>query len=56
VDVSTRPELITQWHATTVPWFVFNQAHSFAGPLPELVLAQRLQDLMGTSAEGESSY
>ncbi|MGE5673739.1 MAG: thioredoxin family protein [Mycobacterium leprae] len=42
VDVSDRPELITRFGATTVPWFVVEERVSFAGPLPELVLLQRL--------------
>jgi hypothetical protein len=28
-----------------VPWFVVNKKQSFSGPLPELLLVQRLADL-----------
>lgn len=45
IDVSERPDLIAQFGATTVPWFVVGGQHSFAGPLPELLLIQRLADL-----------
>lgn len=45
IDVSDRPDLITQFGATTVPWFVVNEAQSFAGPLPELLLIQRVADI-----------
>lgn len=51
IDVSERPDIIQQFRATTVPWFVVNEQHSFAGPLPELLLVQRLADL---ATEGES--
>jgi hypothetical protein len=44
VDVSAEPALITQFQATTVPYFVLNRTKGFAGPLPELFLVQRLAD------------
>lgn len=43
VDVSLRPDLITRYGAQTAPFFVWNQQAAFPGPLPELVLLQRLQ-------------
>jgi hypothetical protein len=45
VDVSERLDLIERFGATTVPWCVVNEAHSFAGPLPELLLIQRIADV-----------
>lgn len=46
VDVSTRPELIRQFGAATVPYYVVNRQHGFPGPLPELILLQRIADLV----------
>jgi predicted DsbA family dithiol-disulfide isomerase len=46
IDVSIDQHLIREFQANTVPFFVVNRVHGFAGPLPELFLVQRLSDLM----------
>lgn len=44
IDLTQHPELITQYGISAVPSFVINQRTAFPGPLPELVLLQRLAD------------
>lgn len=51
VDISDRPDLIQRFRVTTVPWFVVNEEHSFSGPLPELLLLQRLADVATAEKE-----
>lgn len=55
VDVSREPDLIRQFGAQTVPFFVVNGVQGFPGPLPELILVQRLADLAGTGTAGGAS-
>ncbi|MHB9146406.1 MAG: thioredoxin family protein [Symbiobacteriia bacterium] len=43
VDVTLHPELVARYGAQTVPFFVWEGRFAFPGPLPELVLLQRLQ-------------
>lgn len=45
VDVTLFPDLIRDYGAQTAPFFVWERRLAFPGPLPELLLLQRLQDL-----------
>lgn len=47
VDVSEQQALIAHFGVNTVPYFVWNGETGFAGPLPELILLQRLSDTAG---------
>lgn len=44
VDVTLYPNLIAEYGAQTAPFFVWERRLAFPGPLPELLLLQRLQD------------
>lgn len=45
VDLTHHPELAERFAVTTVPYFVVNGRSGFPGPLPELLLLQRIADL-----------
>lgn len=44
IDLTDRADLVERFSVTTVPYFVVNRRAGFAGPLPELVLLQRIHD------------
>lgn len=43
VDATLYPHLVREYGAQTVPFFVWERRLAFPGPLPELLLLQRLQ-------------
>lgn len=45
VDLTHQPELVERFGITGVPYFVAGEKDGFTGPLPELVLLQRIADL-----------
>lgn len=44
IDLTRHPEWLERFTVSTVPFFVVGQKTGFSGPLPELILLQRLLD------------
>ena len=49
IDLTHHPEWIARFSVTTVPYFVVGEKAGFAGPLPELILLQRIHDQASSS-------
>lgn len=53
IDLTQHPEMAGRFGVTTVPYFVAGERVGFAGPLPELILLQRLLDQTAGSGPAE---
>ncbi|MFZ5823247.1 MAG: hypothetical protein ACOY94_02695 [Bacillota bacterium] len=49
VDLTHHPEWMERFSVTTVPYFVVGEKAGFPGPLPELILLQRIHDHAASS-------
>lgn len=44
IDLTHHADLLERFSVGTVPYFVVGEREGFPGPLPELILLQRIQD------------